>query len=264
MTLCGGPYKKMPVSWEQNVATHLSKAGNFLTKLKVLKMGAGYIERMLDNVSWSDLTIKEFLAELASGSSAPGGGSVAALSGCLAASLVSMVARLTVGHAGIDLTAQNKMSGFLAEATELLDRLAACMDEDTAAFDRVMEGYRMPKATPQLQQERSQAIQQAMKDASLTPLEVAGECLSVLRLCDQAITYGNPATLCDAGVAALLAYNGLVGALFNVASNLAIIKDTEFREEASERQERVLAEASALYGEIRRRLRDRFNFHGDW
>ncbi len=215
-------------------------------------------------MSWSDLTIKEFLAELASGSPAPGGGSVAALSGCLAASLVSMVARLTVGHAGIDMAAQDKMKGALDEATGLMDRLTARIDEDTAAFNRVMEAYRMPKETPELQQVRSQAIQQAMKGAALTPLEVAGECLGTLQLCDEAVAHGNPTALSDAGVATLLAYSGLVGALFNVTSNLAGIKDTEFRGGLSERKERVLAEASALYEKIRRRLQDRLNFKSEW
>ena len=106
-----------------------------------------------------EMTVREFIAELASNSPAPGGGSVAALSGSLAAALVCMVAQLTVNNAGMEEQRQMQMQQVLEQVSVLKQSLQEHVDEDTAAFTRVMEAYRLPKGTADEREQRSGAIQ---------------------------------------------------------------------------------------------------------
>lgn len=204
-------------------------------------------------------TVKGFLQELASDSPAPGGGSVAALAGSLAAALVSMVARLS--GAGAE---NPEMGQVLGEATALLENLNNSVDRDTDAFNLVMRAYRLPKNTGMERQNRTAAIQEALKGAADHPLLVAGECLQVLRLCRQVAASGNPNALSDAGVAALMAYGGITGAMFNVAINLGGIKDPGFVARAGSERDRVMAEASGLYADIRGLIRAGMPQMTDW
>jgi formiminotetrahydrofolate cyclodeaminase len=196
-----------------------------------------------------DMTVKEFIEELASNSPAPGGGSVAALSGSLAAALVSMVAQLTINMAGAPEQERERMRQALGQASGLMQSLGEHVDEDTAAFNRVMEAYRMPKDAPEWEQ-RSRLIQQALQGAAEHPLQVAEECLRLLYCCREAVRYGNPNVLSDAGVAALMAHSGVMGALFNVAINLGSIKDPAFRERLQADKDRIMGAADGLRKEI--------------
>lgn len=193
-----------------------------------------------------DMTIREFIAELASDSPAPGGGSVAALSGSLAAALVSMVVRLTVDMKGVPERDRRMMQDALEECNALLERLQEYVDKDTDAFNRVMQAYRMPKDTDEQKKQRSQAIQKALEGAAMNPLEVAWDCLKVLGCCRTAVAYGNPNALSDAGVACLLSYSGVVGALLNVAINLEGIKDEDFKHRIDLSKNRLLEEVDSL------------------
>lgn len=196
-----------------------------------------------------DMTVRDFLKELASNSPAPGGGSVSALAGSLAAALVSMVARLSEKQPIAD--GVEKTAVVLAKAKELMAVLEKDVDADTEAFNQVMKAYGLPKGTEQEKEERSRAIQQALKGAALQPMKVARECLDVLELCSWAASHGNPNALSDAGVASLLAQAGLRGALYNVEINLSSIRDPEFKEKMVQEKEAILKKALQLQEELK-------------
>lgn len=203
------------------------------------------------------MDVKDFLKELASNSPAPGGGSVSALAGSLAAALVSMVARLSEKQTlpeGVEET-----TAVLKKAEKLMADLQKDVDQDTEAFQQVMEAYGLPKQTEQEREARSRAIQQALQGAALHPMKVARECLDVMRLCTWAVVYGNPNALSDAGVASLLAMSGIRGALYNVDINLSSIRDEKFKEKMIQEKEAVLKEALQLQEELKEMIENRLS-----
>jgi formiminotetrahydrofolate cyclodeaminase len=212
----------------------------------------------------TQLTVKGFLDELGSDSPAPGGGSTAALAGGLAAALVAMVARLTVGMAALPEDEKKAMEKVLAEAAGLKDSLNRHVDGDTAAFNLVMQAYRLPRQTEEEKKRRSEAIQEALKGAASHPLKVAGECLQVLSLSKTALATGNPNAASDAGVAALMAYGGLTGAMFNVAINLGGIRDQAFTDRAGAERDRIMSEAAVLYQAIKGLVQEKIPHMTGW
>lgn len=204
-----------------------------------------------------DMTVRDFLKELASNSPAPGGGSVSALAGSLGAALVCMVARLSEKQPipdGVEETAV-----VLARAEKLMAVLEKDVDADTEAFNQVMKAYGLPKGTELEKKERSRAIQQALKGAALNPMKVARECLDVLELCSWAAAHGNPNALSDAGVASLLAQSGIRGALYNVEINLSSIRDPEFKEKMVQEKEAILKKALQLQEELKETVENRLS-----
>jgi formiminotetrahydrofolate cyclodeaminase len=204
-----------------------------------------------------DMTVRDFLKELASNSPAPGGGSVSALAGSLGAALVCMVARLSEKQPipdGVEETAV-----VLARAEKLMAVLEKDVDADTEAFNQVMKAYGLPKGTELEKKERSRAIQQALKGAALHPMKVARECLDVLELCSWAAAHGNPNALSDAGVASLLAQSGIRGALYNVEINLSSIRDPEFKEKMVQEKEAILKKALQLQEELKETVENRLS-----
>ena len=137
------------------------------------------------------MTAARFLDEVSTESPAPGGGSVAALMGSLGAALATMVANLTVGKKGYE-GAWAELAGMAERGQALKDRLARAVDEDTDAFNRVMEAMRLPKGTPEQQAERSRAIEAANKAAADVPLETARLCLEAIELAATAAEIGQP------------------------------------------------------------------------
>ena len=126
-------------------------------------------------------TVKQFLDELASNSPAPGGGSVAALSGSLGAALTSMVCNLTIGKKKY-ADAENEMKRILTQSEELRKTFTQLIDKDTDAFNKVMEAYGLPKETDGQKALRSVAIQEATKEATLIPLGVMKHVVDALAL----------------------------------------------------------------------------------
>ena len=173
------------------------------------------------------MAVARFVDEVSTESPAPGGGSVAALMGSLGAALATMVANLTVGKTGYE-RAWAELAGMAERGQALKDRLARAVDEDTAAFNRVMEAMRLPKGTPEQLAERSRAIETANKAAASVPLQTARLCLETIALADLAARKGNRNSASDAGVAALAARAGVEGAVLNVLTNLGGIKDRAF------------------------------------
>lgn len=173
------------------------------------------------------MTIEAFGQVLGSDSPAPGGGSVAALSGALGAQLVSMVCNLSIGKKGYEAYA-DELSEALISAQGLSESLLERVDLDTEAFNGVMAAFKMAKESDEEKQLRRDAIQAGYKDAVRSPLGIARECLEVLRLTEKLLGKSNANALSDLGVASQQAYAGLEGAVMNVKINLPSIKDEAF------------------------------------
>lgn len=195
------------------------------------------------------LTVERFVDEVSSDSPAPGGGSVAALAGSLGAALAAMVANLTVGKKGYE-DVWSGLSDMAERAQRLKSALASAVDEDTRAFNQVMEAVRLPKATPEQQRDRELAIARAARQAAGVPLETARLCFQVIELASQAVRQGNRNSASDAGVAALVARAGVEGAALNVLTNLSAIKDEAFGAACREELARLTSDAERLSQEV--------------
>ncbi len=190
-------------------------------------------------------TLNGFIRELASSSPAPGGGSVAALSGAVAASLVVMVCNLTCGKAKYqDVTPE--LEQVREKAYHLLKELIKLIDLDTQSFNQVMSAFKLPKETDEEKKIRSEAIQNATKGAADIPLTVAQYCLEILELTPLVAEKGNENAISDLGVAAQQAEAGIQGAVLNVKINLGSIKDAAYKEAAEEKIKHYLTESQKL------------------
>ncbi len=169
----------------------------------------------------------QFLDELDSAEPVPGGGSAAALAGALAASLLSMVCRLTLDKKGYESVAVD-MRQLLAYIEPKRAELRQLMQADVDAYADVMRAYQLPKTTPAEKQTRAQVIQESLKRASEVPFRVVEVCASLLDLAPSVAAKGNRHAISDAGVGALMAEAGLRGAALNVSINLASIQDKSF------------------------------------
>lgn len=198
-------------------------------------------------------SLKEYIANAASGDPTPGGGSVSALVGGLGGALTQMVKNLTVGKKSYEELPEEIKSKILKNAKEiegLVEDLSNIVDEDTKAFDKVMIAFKLPKATDEEKAARSQAIQDGYKVAIDVPLRCAEECLRILELQDVFANYGNVNAITDVGVGTLLAYSGLEGALFNVTINLSSIKDEKYKKEMEEKVNNILNKGKRLKEEL--------------
>ncbi len=187
------------------------------------------IDYAVDNGDQKEQTLidTKFLNELSTNSPAPGGGSVAALAGSLGAALSSMVAALTHEKKEM-LDSKPFMDEIGVEAQQLKDRLAVLVEEDTQAFNKVMEANRLPAITDEEKDIKKESLDSANKYAIQIPLETAKKCLRVIELSEELVTNGNPNSVSDAGVAAEVALAGLRGACMNVMINLSEINDTSY------------------------------------
>lgn len=186
----------------------------------------------------ADKTIKEFSDLLASNEPAPGGGSTAALSGLLAASLTMMVANLTFGKKSFEELDDEIKSAFkqdFEKMEQIKEMLTDLVDKDTEAFNAFMKAMKMPKDTEEEKAKRVEAMNTASLYALGIPLEVAQKCLAVLQNQSVIARYGNKNAISDIGVGALLASAGLDGAILNVRINLPSISDEAVKADAEKR-----------------------------
>jgi glutamate formiminotransferase/formiminotetrahydrofolate cyclodeaminase len=196
------------------------------------------------------LTVGEFVDELSLDSPAPGGGSAAALCGAVSAALSAMVANLTVGKKGYEsVQAELKQAALKAQAAK--DEMLRAVDEDTRAFNRVMEAYRLPGGSEDQAREKEAAVQQAYVKATRVPLGVLEKSVALLELAKTAASQGNRNSLSDAGVAALAAEAALAGARYNVLINLPNIRDDMFREDVKRRAQALLEQGLKLAAEVK-------------
>jgi formiminotetrahydrofolate cyclodeaminase len=182
--------------------------------------------------------ITEYLAKAAAGTAVPGGGSVAALNGALAAGLTEMVANLTVGKKGYEAVEED-MKALADKASQLRNKLTAAIDQDADAYTEVMAAYKLPKTTDEETSLRKQKIEDAIKHAALVPLEVARDALAVIDLAGRAIRKGNKNAASDGAVAAMNARTAALAAIYNVRINLSSIKDDAFVEKLAQEAEEL-------------------------
>jgi len=200
-----------------------------------------------------DLSVERFVREVASNSPAPGGGSVAAQAGAQAAGLLSMYCNLSQNRKKLG-DVVDSMQQIGEEARFLMNKMLEAIDEDTLAFNRVMEAFRMPKESEEEKAKRREAIAEAGKYAAEVPMHTARGSLRALSLINEAAGKGNPSAVTDLGVANLQALSALTGACYNVRINLDMIKDqqvvTDYEQEISE----LLEQGRELFEENRTRL----------
>ena len=174
-----------------------------------------------------DTSVREFLDELASKSPTPGGGAVAALSGAMAAGLITMVCDLTSG--------KPQYAEFEAEAQALRERAEALRAElqqlaqaDVDVFNHLSAAYKLPRTTEADAASRRAAIQKVTRQATEIPLRVARAATALLPLCAPVARHGNRTAVSDVGVAALLVQSAVLAALLNVETNLVALEDQIF------------------------------------
>lgn len=208
-----------PFAAEEKVIEYMLEAGNETKRLV-------------------DMTCKEFADETSSESPAPGGGSISAYMGALAAALGSMVANLSAHKAGWD-DRWEEFSDVAVKGRELQDQLIHLVDEDTEAFNRIMAVFAMPKKTPEEKAARSVAMEEATLYATRVPLKTMKVSFETFGVLEAMAEKGNPASVSDAGVGALAARAAVLGAWLNVRINAAGLKDREMAE-------KILAEALVI------------------
>lgn len=192
-----------------------------------------------------DRTVGEFSDLLAAGTPTPGGGSAAALSGALAASLVQMVSELTIGRE--EYAAHEEAVRSIRErAAALRKDLLALIDRDAQAFDEVMRARRMPKESEPQKRARAAALAHANLFATETPIAIAEACAALMGMAIELARKGNANAVSDVGSAALLAYAGLRAGVMNVRVNLKGIGDEEKAAKARERVRRLEVDAERL------------------
>ncbi len=192
----------------------------------------------------TDMTCTEFAEETASESPAPGGGSISAYMGALAAALGTMVANLSAHKAGWD-DRWKEFSDQADRGHELLQQLLHLVDEDTEAFNRIMDAFKMPKSSEEEKAARAAAIEDATLYATRIPLSTMETACDVFPLLESMARTGNPASVSDAGVGALAARSAVLGAQLNVRINAASLKNRDEADRLTARAAEIAAEAIA-------------------
>ena len=195
------------------------------------------------------MSVKGFAKETASESPAPGGGSVSACMGAFGAALATMVANLSAHKRGWD-DRWEEFSDVAEKGQAVLDELIFLIDEDTAAFNRIMDALSMPKGTVEEKAARAAALEEATLYAASVPLRTMEASLKALPLALEMARKGNPASASDAGVAALAAVAGIRGAALNVRINASGLSDKTPAEPLLRRAEEIIKEAVALQDEV--------------
>ncbi len=196
-----------------------------------------------------DDSIQQFLDDLASKSSTPGGGSATAVFGAMAAALVSMVANLTIGKENYE-SVETKMKELLEQSEDIRQRLIDLIQADIAVFNQVMDSYALPKDTEDKKQQRSQAIQKALMAATEIPLDCAKLSAEIIELSAQVAESGNFNVVSDAGVAVLSSHAAIRSAALNVNINLANIKDENFVNDRRAQLEQIMSGTGVRTEEI--------------
>ena len=225
-----------------------------LSDLKPFNPREKVIEYLLEDENGDDkalvkMTVKGFAEETSRESPAPGGGSVAAYMGALGAALGTMVANLSSHKPGWD-DRWEEFSRWADKGQALSDELLVLVDEDTRAFNKIMEAFGLPKKTDEDKRLRSEAIQAATLFATQVPLQTMQAAFGAFELCQAMAEQGNPNSVSDAGVGALAARAAVLGAGLNVKINAASLKDRETADKMIAEAEQLIAEAQKKEAEI--------------
>lgn len=201
----------------------------------------------------ASMTLREFTSELSSDSPAPGGGSVSALVGALGAALAAMVANLTHPKDAY-AKVRSRLEQIAIEAQQIKGRLLAAVDEDTAAFDALMDAMRLAKETPEQIAARDAAMTAATIAATEVPLGVLEACPRIIELCSEVGRIGLQASLSDAGVGAQVARAAAAGAYQNVCINLQGLQDREAGTQLLRRADDAWQRSRALHEAAEREI----------
>lgn len=197
-----------------------------------------YVLRRGEKKKLVDLSLKDFADETASESPAPGGGSVAAAMGAMGISLATMVANLSSHKAGWD-ERWEEFGNWAQKGQQIKDELLFLIDEDTNAFNKIMDAFGLPKGTDEEKKARTAAIQDATKYAIEIPFRVMQKSFDSFEIIKAMAEKGNPNSVSDAGVGALAARSAVMGAHLNVKINASGLTDAAFKED-------ILAKAAAI------------------
>ena len=195
-----------------------------------------------------ELRLDDFLRELSSKASVPGGGSVSAVTGAMAAALISMVCNLTTGNKEY-ADVEERIKGIVEKSENLRDELSKLIDKDADAFSDVIHAIKMPKETEEDKVLRHEAIQHALQKAALVPLKTMELSKDALLLAREVAECGSKNAISDAGVAAILADAAIKAAKINVDINLASIEDAEFTDKIAKKCDDILAEIDGVLDE---------------
>lgn len=212
-------------------------------KIIEYKMAEAAAERLVD------LSVKDFVEETASESPAPGGGSVSALVGALGVSLAVMVANLSAHKRGWD-DRWEEFSEWAVKGKRYYDRLLQLVDEDTEAFNAVIAANRLPDGNEQEKATKQQAVESANKNAMLAPLRVMEVCHESMGVMKAMAEIGNPASVSDAGVAALCARTAIMGAMMNVKINESGVGDKKWVADTLANGAQIQSQAQATEKQI--------------
>ena len=223
-----------------------------LDELAPFKPEERVIEYLLKDPSAAKLvnmTLTDFADETASESPAPGGGSIAAYAGVLGASLAAMVANLSSHKKGWD-DRWEEFSNWAEKGQQYKDELLKLVDQDTAAFNLIMDAFSLPKGSDEEKAARSEAIQAATKNAMEVPFKVMQSAYASMEVIKAMAETGNPNSVSDAGVAALCARAAVLGAFLNVRINASGCKDRTFADKMIADGAELERLTIALEGEI--------------
>ena len=221
----------------------------FNPKEKVIEYLIENEEEVSEREKLIRMSVKDFARETASESAAPGGGSISAYMGALSAALATMVANLSAHKRGWD-DRWKEFSDVAEKGQSIMNELLTLVDEDTRAFNRIMDVFAMPKGTPEEKAARAAALEEATLNAAKVPLRTMEASLRALPLAKEMAEKGNPASASDAGVAALAAVASIRGADLNVRINAAGLKDRKTAEDLASKASAIIKEAIEIQNDI--------------
>ncbi len=197
----------------------------------------------------SSLSLTDFANETSSESPAPGGGSISAYCGTLAASLTTMVANLSSHKRGWD-DRWEFFSDWAKKGLDVQNELIELVDKDTDAFNQIIESIRLPKGTEEEIKKRNEAISKATKNAILVPLSIMEKAYDCMKITKEMALHGNPNSISDAGVASLCAIAAIKGGLLNVKINCKDFDDLKFIESINKKTDTIIKKSKKLEIEI--------------
>ena len=216
-----------------------------------------YVMESVNKPVLANMRLNAFVDETASESPAPGGGSIAAYCGSLGVALATMVANLSASKKGWE-ERWNEFSDWADKGQKIKKQLLHLVDEDTVAFNKIMDAFKLPKATDQEKADRKQAVAEATRYAIEVPLSVMKISLQSMELIEAMATNGNPNSVSDAGVGAMCARTAVLGAGLNVRINAAAYSDKTFVEtvlkQAAEMENKAIANEKNILDVVNRKI----------
>jgi len=205
-----------------------------------------------------DYTVKDFIEQVDSSMPTPGGGSVAGVASTLGIGLSRMVGHLTTGKKkfkALDDDVKQEYHRILDRFVVIKETMLTLIDEDTLAFEKVMDAFKLPKETDEEKVIRKEAIEDATYGAIEVPYRVASLSLQALGDLEYLLDYGNRNAVSDIGVAALMLYSGLEGALLNVLINVGSLSNEEIQTRYQKEAEQFSIEGEQLKNKVLKKVR---------